>query len=253
MFMNAIVRLPCEHITEGLTTASLGKPNYVAALKQHSEYVETLVQSGLKVKVLEKAEGFPDSTFIEDVALCTPACAVITCPGAESRRGEIFGIRQVLEEYYDSIEEIIFPGTLEAGDIMNAGDNYYIGISERTNIVGATQLMTILSKYGMKGSTIQLRNLLHLKSGAAYLDNNNLLLTRELIHNREFIKFNTILVDPEENYAANSLWINGTILVPDGFPSTRDKIEKAGYKTITLDVSEFRKIDGGLSCLSLRF
>jgi dimethylargininase len=253
MFSNAIVRLPCERIAEGLSTASLGKPDYVTALKQHSKYVETLRQSGLKVRILERADGFPDSTFIEDVALCTPACAVITCPGAESRRGEITGMRQVLEEYFDSIEEIIFPGTLEAGDIMNAGDNYYIGISERTNIEGATQLMTILSKYGMKGTTIPLKNLLHLKSGVAYLDNNNLLLTREFIRTGEFSRFNRIFVDPEENYAANSLWINGTVLVPEGFPSTRDKIEKAGYKTITLEVSEFRKIDGGLSCLSLRF
>lgn len=253
MFSNAIVRLPCERIADGLTTASLGKPDYVTALKQHSEYVETFRQSGLKVRILENADGFPDSTFIEDVALCTPACAVITFPGAESRRGEISGMRQVLEEYYNSIEEIIFPGTLEAGDIMNAGDIYYIGISGRTNIEGATQLMTILSKYGMKGITIPLKDILHLKSGVSYLDNNNLLVTRELVGTWEFSRFNRILVDPEESYAANSLWINGTVLVPEGFPSTRDKIEKAGYKTITLEVSEFRKIDGGLSCLSLRF
>jgi dimethylargininase len=253
MFTNAIVRLPCERIADGLSTAHLGKPDYATALKQHSEYVEALRQSGLKVRILDRADGFPDSTFIEDVALCTPGCAVITYPGAESRRGEINGMRQVLEEYYDSIEEITFPGTLDAGDVMNAVDDYYIGISERTNIEGATQLMTILSKYGMKGTSIPLRNLLHLKSGAAYLDNNNLLLTGELIRTVEFSRFNRIFVDPEENYAANSLWINGTVLVPEGFPSTRGKIEKAGYKTITLDVSEFRKIDGGLSCLSLRF
>lgn len=105
----------------------------------------------------------------------------------------------------------------------------------------------------MTGSKVCLRIMLHLKSGLSYLENNNMLVCGEFINNDLFKKFNTIAIDKNESYAANSLWINGRVLVPDGFPETREKIEKAGYETIALDVSEFRKVDGGLSCLSLRF
>ena len=253
MFRSAIVRVPCQGIKDGLTTSGLGKPDYEKAIEQHSKYIETLKQLGLEVKVLEKDDNFPDSTFIEDVALCTPACAVITNPGAESRRGEIAGMRKVLEEYYDNIEQINFPGTLEAGDVMKAGDHYFIGISKRTNIEGADQLKKILKKYKLTGTKIPLRKMLHLKSGVSYLENNNMLVCSEFLNKREFEKYNRIRVDENESYAANSLWINGIVLVPEGFPRTRQKIEKAGYNTTTLDVSEFRKVDGGLTCLSLRF
>jgi len=114
-------------------------------------------------------------------------------------------------------------------------------------------MVHILQKHGMRGIKVPLYKMLHLKSGVSYLENNNLLVAGEFIGNKKFDRFNRILIEDNESYAANSLWINGTVLVPEGFPKTRQKIEKAGYNTIVLDVSEFRKIDGGLSCLSLRF
>ena len=113
LFRNAIVRVPCRAIKDGLTSSDLGKPVYHLAIEQHSKYIETLGQTGLKVKVLPDNGLFPDSVFIEDVALCTPFCAVITNPGAESRQGETIGMRQVLKEFYNNIEEIRTPGTLE--------------------------------------------------------------------------------------------------------------------------------------------
>lgn len=253
MFRNAIVRVPCPGIKDGLTSSTLGKPDYSKALLQHSKYIETLKQLGLEVKILDKDDLFPDSTFIEDIALCTRKCAVITNPGAESRRGEIFGIRQVLAGYYDEIEEIISPGTLEAGDVMMVENHFFMGISNRTNNEGADQLINILEKHNMTGSKVLLKKMLHLKSGASYLENNTMLVHGELTELKEFKQYNMIVIDEDESYAANSLWINGSVLVPDGFPKTRKKIEKAGYETIVLDVSEFRKVDGGMSCLSLRF
>ena len=253
MFRNAILRTPAPSIIDGLTTAGLGKPDYKKALEQHSEYAETLRQLVLDVKILPQNEKYPDSTFIEDVALCTPYCAVITRPGAVSRRGEIGGMRNVLAEYYDKIEIIRLPGTVEAGDIMMVGNHYYIGISTRTNNEGADQIIRILERYGMTGSKIVLEHMLHLKSGVSYLENNNLLVCGEFIGKNEFEKFNKIIIEDDESYAANSLWINGKVLVPEGFPKTRIKIEEAGYETILLNVSEFCKVDGGLSCLSLRF
>jgi dimethylargininase len=253
MFRNAIVRVPCPAIIDGLTSVSLGKPDYQRALEQHKAYIEALKNAGLTIRVLEEEDLHPDSTFIEDVALCTSEFAVITRPGAESRRKEIQGIRYVLQEFFDNIEEIIFPGTLEAGDVMMVGNHFFIGLSSRTNIFGAEQLIQILEKYGMTGSTLTLKKLLHLKSGASYLENNNLLVGEEMSGYKDFDRYNRIIVETGESYAANSLWINGTVLVPAGFPETRRRIMSAGYRTVVLDVSEFRKVDGGLSCLSLRF
>ncbi len=253
MFKNAIVRTPCSGIVKGLTSVNLGKPDYRKALKQHLKYIEALESCGVKVRVLDPEPGYPDSTFIEDIALCTMKVAVVTNPGASTRKGEIEGIRQILEEYFDNIDEIISPGTVEAGDVMMVNDHFYIGLSKRTNIRGASQLLKILNEYSMTGSMIPLATMLHLKSGVSYLGNNTLLLGGEFKVRKELAGFNKIEIDDDEIYAANSLWINGKILLPDGFPKTRKKIENAGFETIALDVSEFRKVDGGLSCLSLRF
>lgn len=252
-FKNAVVRKPCPKMVNGITKADLGIPDYKKALKQHDKYVEILKECGLNVKILEADNRLPDSTFIEDVALCTPQCAVITNPGALTRREEITGMRQILFEYYKDIEDIKSPGTLEAGDVMMAGNHFYIGISERTNNSGAEQLIEILKKYNMTGSKIPLYQVLHLKTGVSYLEMNNLLVSGEFIDNPEFAKFNRIIVNKNEEYSANSLWINGAVLVPSGYPDTKRKIELAGYKTTEVDVSEFQKLDGGLSCLSLRF
>lgn len=237
----------------GLTTAGLGKPDYNKALEQHANYVKVLKECGLNVKILDADERYPDSTFIEDIALCTPKCAIITNPGAETRKGEIEGMGEVLKEFYANIEEIKAPGTVEAGDIMMAGNHYYIGISARTNDLGAEQLINILKKYGLTGSKVPLFEMLHLKTGLSYIEENNLLIFGEYLNNPEFKKFNQIIINPEEAYSANSVWVNGNVLVPVGYPGTKKKIEAAGYKVIEVVVSEFRKLDGGLSCLSLRF
>ncbi|MBK7498182.1 MAG: N(G),N(G)-dimethylarginine dimethylaminohydrolase [Ignavibacteriales bacterium] len=253
MFTKSIVKIPCENMIRGLTSVNLGIPNYLEALVQHQYYINALRKCGLEVTILDANEKYPDSTFVEDTALLTPHCAIITNPGASSRKGEIHEIKKILINFYEMVEEIIEPGTLEAGDVMMVGAHYFIGLSERTNAQGASQLISILNKYGMTGSAVSLKNVLHLKSGVSYLENNNLLVTGEFKYHPEFQKYNLILIDGEEKYAANSLWINNNVLVPQGFPITKSKIEVLGYQTIEVDVSEFRKLDGGLSCLSLRF
>ena len=240
-------------MVHGLSTANSGEPDFTIALEQHAMYVEILVECGLNVTVLDGDGRYPDSTFVEDVAVCTSQCAVITNPGAVSRNGEKDGMREILREFYDRLEEIQSPGTLDGGDVMMVGTHFYIGISERTNRDGAGQLIKILRKYNMTGSMITLKKMLHLKTGISYLDRNNLLIGGEFLDYTEFKRFNRIVVDETEGYAANSLWINGKVLVPVGHPATKEKIEEAGYTTIDVNVSEYRKLDGGLSCLSLRF
>lgn len=253
MFTKAIVRKPCRSMVKGITSAKLGAPNYENAQKQHEAYVEALQKCGLQVTILDGAEDYPDSVFVEDTALLTPKCGIITNPGAQSRSGEIIEMESTVKKFYANIEHIKTPGTLDAGDVMMVGTHFYIGLSDRTNIEGANQLIAILEKHGLSGSTIALKTMLHLKTGISYLENNNLLATGEFLLKDEIKKFNIIEVSNDESYAANSLWINDYVLVPKGFPKTLNLIEKAGYKTIVVDVSEFRKLDGGLSCLSLRF
>ncbi|MGD8921776.1 MAG: arginine deiminase family protein [Candidatus Zixiibacteriota bacterium] len=252
-FSRAIVRIPCRSLVKGLTTQKLGKPDYAKAFEQHTAYVEVLKASGLEVVVLDPDEAYPDSVFVEDTALLTPECAIITNPGALSRRGETERIEVTVREFYENVERIEPPGTLDGGDVLMVGSHYYIGLSTRTNPHGAWQLINYLKDYGLSGSTIALRNLLHLKSGAAYLENNTIVLAGELRDRPEFGFLDAIIVADDESYAANCVWVNGRVMIAGGFPETGRTIESYGYDTVFLDMSEFRKLDGGLSCLSLRF
>ena len=141
MFSHAIVRKPGRSLIKGLTKANFGIPDYYDAIDQHKAYVSALRECGLTVRELDAEERFPDSTFVEDTALLTPLCAIITNPGALARKGEELEMRKVIREYYFDVEEILSPGTVEAGDIMMVGDHYYIGLSERTNLDGAEQVI----------------------------------------------------------------------------------------------------------------
>jgi len=253
MFKNVIVRRPGRSMVDGITSASLGKPGYEKALAQHDAYIEALKTCSVRTVVLDAEEQYPDSVFVEDTAVLAPRCAVITNPGAASRQGEEASIKKALTPFYKRIESIKAPGTLDGGDVMMVGKHFYVGLSERTNPEGARQFDEILKKYAYTTSTVPMEKVLHLKTGLAYLENNNLLVAGEFVDSPEFEKFNRINIDEQEAYAANCIWVNNNVLVPMGFPKTKKSIEDAGYNVIELDVSEFRKLDGGLSCLSLRF
>lgn len=253
MFSKAIVRTPAKSLADGITTAGLGKPDYQLTLKQHAQYILALESCGLKVTVMPADDGYADSMFVEDVALLMPRCAIVTRPGAPSRRGEVAAVSSQLNEFYDRVDAIQSPATVDAGDIMMVGDHCYIGLSERTNAEGAAQMTAFLQASEYSASTVSISESLHLKSSVSYLENNNLVVTGELIDKAEFADFNHIEIDESERYAANCVWINDHVLVAAGYPQSSEKIRAAGYSVIELDVSEFQKLDGGLSCLSLRF
>lgn len=248
MFKKAIVRKPGRNFSDGITTAELGKPDFKKALEQHAAYCFALTRCGLEVMVLEADERYPDGCFVEDTAVVTVEAAVITNPGAPTRQGEETEISRLLERFR-KIEKIEPPGTLDGGDILKADNHFYIGLSARTNRAGAAQLTAILTRYGYTSSEIEVASGLHLKSGIAYLGNGNFISVPEFkeIAGSSFV----IITDQDESYSANCLAVNDHILIPAGFPESKKMIIDRGYNIIELDMSEFRKMDGGLTCLSL--
>jgi len=253
VFTHAITRPPAASYADGITTSGLGPPDLELALRQHAAYVRALRDCDLEVTVLEPAPDFPDACFVEDSALLTPAGAIVTRPGAESRRGEAALIEAEIEDRFERVAWIEAPGTLDAGDVMMVGDHFYVGLSARTNVAGAEQLLAILRDFGLDGETVPMREMLHLKTGVNSLEHNRLLVTGEFVDAPSFRGFECIEVPAAEAYAANSLWINDVVLVPAGCPRTRELIGALDYEVVELDVTEFRKMDGGLSCLSLRY
>ena len=243
-------------MVEGITSnPQLGKPNYDLALQQHDSYIAALKQCGVQVTVLPADERYPDSCFVEDPAVITRKCAIITNPGAASRNGEKHEIIGAVRNFFpeDKIEYIQAPGTLEGGDVMMVGDHFYVGRSARTNEEGIRQFIAILEKHGLSGSEVTLEEVLHLKTGVNYLENNNMLVSGEFVTKPEFAKFNRFEIPESEAYAANCIWVNGTVIVPEGYPAVEAAVRSMGYRVLLVDTSEYRKLDGGLSCLSLRF
>ncbi len=257
MFTKAITRKPCQSLINGISTGMFGegRPDYAAALKQHEEYVAALRELGLDVTVLEADEKYPDSCFVEDTAVVMEKCAVISNPARDSRNGETIEMSGVIGRFYDAsrIFRIEAPGTLEGGDVMRVGDHFYVGLSGRTNKEGAAQFNGIVSRFGYTSSTIPVTEGLHLKDFVIYLENNKMLVNAAMNEVPDFQQFDRYIVEPDELYAINSLNINGTVLVPEGFPRTLELIRRLGYPVRLLDTSEYSKIDGSLTCLSLRF
>jgi dimethylargininase len=253
MFTQAIARKPGKNFAQGLTTTvSTKPPQYELLLKQHETYLETLKFCGLDVTILDPLPDYPDAYFVEDTAVVTPDVAVITHPGAETRQGEEDSMVPVLAGFR-KIERIPAPGTLDGGDVLQVGNHFIIGVSERTNKAGAEQLGRILEGFGNTWVTIPVGDGLHFKSSVNYVGKNTLLVTPDFVEHAELSGYDKIVVEKVEGYAANTLLVNGHLLTPAGFPGTRQKLEVLGLKTIELETSELRKMDGGLTCMSIRF
>jgi dimethylargininase len=255
LFTHAIVRAPARNFDAGMTSGLLGAPLFERVLEQHERYCEALVECGLALTRLDADERYPDSTFVEDTALITERGAILMRPGAESREGEVEAIRPALERVFARMPAIEAPGSVDGGDICEAGEHFFLGLSNRTNEGGARQLAGHLAVLGYTSSAVDVRamtNILHLKSGIAYLGENTLVVMEEMADRTEFAGFELVRVSGEESYGANCVRVNDRVLVADGCPRLEAALKERGLKPLTLDISEFRKMDGGLSCLSLR-
>ncbi len=256
MFTRAIVRPPGPHFQDGLTTVNLGIPDVALALKQHEQYCQTLLQCGLNLIRLPANDGFPDSTFVEDVAVITPRGCILTLPGAASRAGEVATIKETLTDYFPDLFQIEAPGTLDGGDICDADGHYFIGISKRTNEAGAQQLADILLGMGYSTSMIDVRDIptiLHLKTGMTWLGDGRLAVNEVLAGHPALQGYELIHTAVGEEYAANCIRVNDDLIIAAGFPVFEKAVLALGYRVILVGMSEFSKQDGGLSCLSLRF
>jgi dimethylargininase len=252
MFTYAIVRTPGTNFARGITTANLGMPDYPQMVQQHQAYTQTLMSMGLEVIVLDAEPRFPDAYFVEDVAVVTPQVAIITNPGAQARKGEEDSLVGVLARYRP-IARILPPGTLDGGDVLIIGSQIFIGISARTNLQGASQMGQILAGYGYHWTPVPIAAGLHLKSSVNHIGKSTLLICEDFAKRDEFVDYLKIIVPKNEEYAANTLWINDHLIMPYGFPQTKQRLVATGLPVVELDVSEARKMDGGLTCMSLRF
>jgi len=255
-FTRAIVRPPSSNFSDGLTSVALGCPDFARALEEHAAYCAALERCGLQLIRLPEDPAHPAATFVEDTSVLAPRCNVLTRPGAPSRAGEVAAIREVLAAAAVKLETIEAPATLDGGDICEHGDHFFIGVSQRTNWEGAAQLAAVLAKAGYESSCIDIRTIpgiLHLKSGIASLGEGRIAAIDSLAGQPALKGYDLVPVPPGEEYAANCVRVNDRVLMAAGFPRMQRVVEGLGYHTIVLDMSEFQKMDGGLSCLSLRF
>ena len=255
-FKHAIARLPGDEFADGLTRVDLGRASPDLARAQHAAYCDALRACGLDVTVLPADPAHPDGTFVEDTAIVVPGGAILTIPGAPERQGEVPPIAAALRAHFPTLARIDGDGRVDGGDICEAGTHVFIGLSHRTNEVGAAQLAAWLATHGFTASTVDIRgidSILHLKSGMAALAGDRLVLIDDLVGHPAFAGRESIAVDADEIYGANAVQVNDRVLLASGHPKLAARLRGLGYDVLELDMSEFAKLDGGLSCLSLRF
>ncbi len=254
-FSHAITRAPSPAVTQGLRAVDVGAPDFAVLLQHHAAYVAALRATGAEVIELPALPAYPDSVFVEDTALCLPQGAVIMRPGAPSRLGEAAEMAPHLAGLYTTIARIEGVSSfVEGGDILVTGREVLVGRSARTNAAGVAELAGIVEAWGHSlREVFTPPGVLHFKTDCSLLDDQTVLATKRLAASGCFEGYRVIEVAEGEEAAANSIRFNDVVIVPAGFALTRARIEAAGYKVVEIGNSECAKIDGGMSCLSLRF
>lgn len=253
-FSHAICRKPSHSVVEGLRAVDIGTPDPEVFSSHHADYVAALRSTGAEVTVLEPLEAFPDAVFVEDVALCLPEGAVAMRPGAPSRLGEVAKIIPHLEQLYGEVLRIQGDGFIEGGDILTTEREILIGLSERTNKTGVQEFAQLVERWGYDVRIVDTpAGVLHFKTDCSLLDEDTILSTKRLAASGCFAGYKVIHTANGEDACANTIRFNNLVILPAGFPHTHDKLINAGYNVREIGNSEAAKLDGGMSCLSLRF
>lgn len=241
-------------MVNGITSASLGAPQHALALSQHQRYCEALARAGVMTIELPTNEAFPDCCFVEDTVVIVDRFAVITNPGHPSRKGEQVAMEQHLRSCsHFEIRKIEPPGTLDGGDVLRVGENFFIGLNDRTNEQGANQLADVVRIAGCTPVLVPLpHGLLHLKTGITRVGKNAVVCVEQLANDPHFEHISDkLVVDATENVGANCLLVRDTVLVPAQCTKLQDQLVALGMKVLSMEMSEFQKLDGGLTCLSV--
>ncbi|HEX3234963.1 MAG TPA: N(G),N(G)-dimethylarginine dimethylaminohydrolase [Gemmatimonadales bacterium] len=220
------------------------------AARQHESYERCLTELGCRVCRVPGGRDKADGVFIEDTAVVLDELAVITRPGAESRRAETADVADALR-LHRPLLSIEPPGTLDGGDVLRVGRSVYVGLSSRTNLDGIRQLARHLAPLGYGVSTVEVSGALHLKSAVSEVAERTLLINRDWVRPETFPGLELIPVDPAEPFGGNALQIGGTVIYPSAFPRTRTTLESRGISVRTVDASELAKAEGGVTCCSL--
>ena len=220
------------------------------AIAQHAAYERALAALGLRVVTLAEQPDLPDAVFVEDTAVIFPEFAVVTRPGAESRRGETASVAAALAAYRRT-EAIVAPGTLDGGDVLRIGRRVFVGLSARSNREGAEQLRRLASRHGFAVDLLPVTRCLHLKSAVTQVAADTVVLNPEWIDPSYFDDLRRVEIDPGEPYAANALLVGQKVIYPEAFPATAERLERSGIRLLRLDASELAKAEGGVSCCSL--
>lgn len=220
------------------------------ARKQHHEYVQTLAKIGCQIIELDEEQDLPDSVFVEDTAFILPEVAVITRPGADSRKPETESIIQSLSSHRPLVH-VVAPATVDGGDVLVLGKNIFIGMSTRSTPEAVTQLQGLLDNYGYTVVGVKLTDCLHLKTAVTRVDDNTLLINKNWVSPEHFTGFDLIDVDSSEPFAANCLPVKDVIIYPTTFPNTQKKLEQKGFKIVNVNLDELAKAEGAVTCCSL--
>ena len=251
-FKNAIIRQPNKSIQNGLSSLNL-HPQFEIIAEEHSNYIKAIKEAGLQIKLLESLEEYPDSIFVEDPALIYKTNVIILNPFDPSRNGEKNIIKNEIKHFFDNIL-FVEEGYVEGGDILNINNHFIIGLSHRTNKLGANNLSKILKSLG---STVEIcktpDDILHFKSECSIIDDDTILVSAKMAQ-LDYLKSHYHLIELPigEEGAANALRINDKLLLADGFVKAEEMLSKK-YNIIKVKVDEIAKVDAGLSCMSLRW
>jgi dimethylargininase len=254
-FTHAITRRPSGSINRGLRAVDTGSPDLALMQAHHDAYVATLRETGASVVELSPLAAYPDSVFVEDTALCLPEGAVVMRPGAPSRLGEAAEMAPHLRALYGRVVEITGADSfIEGGDILVTEREILVGRSARTNAAGIAELARVVAPWGHKVREVHTPpGVLHFKTDCSLLDKETILSTRRLSASGCFAGYAVIDVPDGEEAAANTIRFNDVVLMPSGFPKTRAILAGSGFQVREIGNSECAKLDGGMSCLSLRF
>lgn len=226
--------------------------NVANAVAEHAMYEEALRSLGATVIRAPDEPALPDAVFVEDAAIVLDEVAVMTRPGAPSRRPETASLAKVLSKYRP-LQQIQQPGTLDGGDVLRVGRTLYVGLSTRTNRAAIAELETLLGEWDYDVNPVPLNGCLHLKSAATQVGENLLLINERMVSPECFGPVDRVTVAPEEPDGANALWIGGAVVYPAHYPRTAERLDRAGVRVVEVPGTEVAKAEGGVTCCSVVF